>query len=113
MAARKWTEEQRARQAEAIRRWAPWLKSTGPRTRIGKLISSKNAMDMGFYCRAHLVFNALMRRHASFCARVRALAASDFPRNELLALWQAPVVLYPSPGEVLNLKGPQHGFLSW
>lgn len=45
MAARKWTTEQRARQAELIRTWAPWTTSTGPRTPAGKAISSKNAVN--------------------------------------------------------------------
>ncbi len=31
-----WTPERRARQAEMIRQWRPWEKSTGPRTRERK-----------------------------------------------------------------------------
>jgi hypothetical protein len=31
-----WTLERRAKQAEAIRRWQPWTRSTGPRTQDGK-----------------------------------------------------------------------------
>lgn len=38
-----WTPERRAKQAEAIRRWQPWSKSTGPRTKEGKARSSRNA----------------------------------------------------------------------
>lgn len=38
-----WTPERRAQQAEAIRRWQPWAKSTGPRTNDGKARSSRNA----------------------------------------------------------------------
>lgn len=38
-----WTPERRAKQAEAIRKWKPWERSTGPRTEQGKLISSRNA----------------------------------------------------------------------
>jgi hypothetical protein len=45
MAARKWTTEQRARQAEFIRIWKPWATSTGPRTPKGKAVSSKNAFN--------------------------------------------------------------------
>ncbi len=44
-----WTPERRARQAEAIRRWKPWEKSTGPRTPEGKSISCKNAQTHGRY----------------------------------------------------------------
>lgn len=38
-----WTPERRAKQAQAIRRWQPWSKSTGPRTKEGKARSSRNA----------------------------------------------------------------------
>ena len=31
-----WTPERRARQAELIRNWKPWERSTGPRTTDGK-----------------------------------------------------------------------------
>ena len=43
MAARNWTPEQRKQQAEKIRNWCPWEKSTGPRTDEGKAASSRNA----------------------------------------------------------------------
>ena len=39
-----WTPERRARHAEKIRQWAPWEKSTGPRTAAGKAVSSRNAV---------------------------------------------------------------------
>jgi hypothetical protein len=39
-----WTDERRARQRELIRRWAPWRRSTGPKTRAGKARSAKNAI---------------------------------------------------------------------
>jgi hypothetical protein len=38
-----WTDERRARQAELIRKWKPWEKSTGARTSEGKAVSSRNA----------------------------------------------------------------------
>ena len=38
-----WTPERRARQAELIRNWRPWERSTGPRTAEGKLRTSRNA----------------------------------------------------------------------
>jgi hypothetical protein len=38
-----WTDERRARQAELIRGWAPWEKSTGPKTPEGIAVSSRNA----------------------------------------------------------------------
>jgi len=38
-----WTDARKARQAEAIKRWKPWSKSTGPVTDTGKATSSQNA----------------------------------------------------------------------
>jgi hypothetical protein len=38
-----WTDERRAKQAAAIRRWQPWTRSTGPRTPQGKAIVARNA----------------------------------------------------------------------
>lgn len=46
-----WTEEHRAKQAEAIRRWKPWAKSTGPKTPAGKAVASKNAIKTGVRAR--------------------------------------------------------------
>lgn len=40
---RIWTEAAKAAQREAIKRWQPWAKSTGPRTQAGKTRSSSNA----------------------------------------------------------------------
>lgn len=38
-----WSAERRARQAELIKTWKPWEKSTGPKTAVGKASSSNNA----------------------------------------------------------------------
>jgi hypothetical protein len=43
MSTNNWNEEQRRRQAAAIRRWRPWESSTGPRSVEGKATVSKNA----------------------------------------------------------------------
>lgn len=42
-----WTQDRRARQAEAIRTWRPWEKSTGPRSDKGKQRASRNAWKGG------------------------------------------------------------------
>ena len=42
-----WTPERRARQAELIRQWKPWAKSTGPRSLEGKERVSRNAWKGG------------------------------------------------------------------
>jgi hypothetical protein len=42
-----WTPERRARQAELIRGWKPWERSTGPKTTQGKARVSRNAYRGG------------------------------------------------------------------
>jgi len=42
-----WTPERRAKQAQAIQRWKPWERSTGPVSEEGKAISSRNAFKGG------------------------------------------------------------------
>ena len=42
-----WTPERRTRQAELIRQWRPWEKSTGPRTQAGKDAVCQNAYKGG------------------------------------------------------------------
>ena len=44
-----WTPERRARQAEAIRKWRPWERSTGPRSPNGKAQSALNANQGGVW----------------------------------------------------------------
>ena len=44
---RSWPPERRARQAELIRSWRPWEKSTGPVTDDGKETVSLNAYKGG------------------------------------------------------------------
>lgn len=42
-----WTPERRSRQAELIRAWRPWEKSTGPRSAEGKARTSRNGFKGG------------------------------------------------------------------
>ena len=46
---RQWTEAERQRQAQLIRSWAPWSRSTGPKTFQGKAKSKMNAYKHGEY----------------------------------------------------------------
>lgn len=45
---RKWTVEERQRQAELIHQWKPW-ENGGVKTLGGKYVSSKNATKHGYY----------------------------------------------------------------
>ena len=49
-----WSAERRARQAELIRRWAPWRQSTGPKTQAGKTRCAQNALRHGSRSRARI-----------------------------------------------------------
>ena len=42
-----WTPERRKRQSEAIRKWKPWSKSTGPKSPEGKAKAATNAWTRG------------------------------------------------------------------
>lgn len=42
-----WTPERRRKHSEAIHRWKPWEKSTGPKTDEGKAVSSQNGFRGG------------------------------------------------------------------
>lgn len=42
-----WTLERRSRQAEMIRNWKPWERSTGPRTAEGKAVVARNGYKGG------------------------------------------------------------------
>lgn len=59
-----WTSERRARQAEAIRRWKPWTKSTGPKTPNGKARAKMNGYRGGHWRKMRELskaMNALLR----------------------------------------------------
>lgn len=42
-----WSDARRAKHAAAIKLWAPWAKSTGPKTAAGKARSAQNAFKHG------------------------------------------------------------------
>ena len=54
MAARQWTESQKAKQRELIQLWQPWKQSTGAKTLEGKARVSQNALKHGEYTAASL-----------------------------------------------------------
>lgn len=56
-----WTPERRARQAELIRQWQPWEKSTGPKTEAGKAASRRNACKPDSFKRLLREYRAQLR----------------------------------------------------
>ena len=54
MAARKWTESQKARQRALIQTWQPWQQSTGAKSVEGKAKVSQNALKTGNFTAAAL-----------------------------------------------------------
>ena len=65
MSTRTWTLEQRQRQSEAIKRWKPWERSTGPKSPEGKATVSRNAFnggDMADFRASVKEFNDAMRK---------------------------------------------------
>ena len=55
-----WTKERRRKQAERCRANKPWQQSTGPKTIIGKTITSQNATKHGLRSQDGLKFRRLM-----------------------------------------------------
>jgi hypothetical protein len=69
-----WTEERRQKQAEMIRRWKPWEKSTGPKTSAGKERCRMNA------CKDHSIHEAkkLLRLNYAFLQQLKVYQAAAF-----------------------------------
>lgn len=70
-----WTEERRKKQAEAIRRWKPWEKSTGPRTEAGKSRCKMNARDAEAQARKEAAI--LCRLNREFLRQFEILRLAD------------------------------------
>jgi hypothetical protein len=73
-----WTPERRARQAELIRTWKPWTRSTGPRTPEGKAKAASNGDKGGFQGEARRevqelrkLASALLREHRELLQLVK------------------------------------------
>ena len=71
--ARNWTTEEKARQAEMIRRSKPWEKSTGPRTTHGKQAAAQNAHKHGLRGREMQDLRRLLRLQRDFLKKCSPL----------------------------------------
>ncbi len=49
-----WTEERKAKMRHQIQYWKPWEKSTGPKTQVGKAVSSRNSLKHGAFAAQNL-----------------------------------------------------------
>ena len=74
---RKWTPEQKAAQAEKIKNWKPWEKSTGPKTRGGKRRARMNALTHGFHTPEHKVLRQALKLQREFTRGVAYWAAAQ------------------------------------
>lgn len=61
-----WTPERRAAQSQAIKRWKPWERSTGPKTAAGKAIASRNSLKGGEYSREAKAYKPVLDRLKSY-----------------------------------------------
>jgi hypothetical protein len=119
---RIWTDEQKQKQREAIKRWQPWVKSTGPRTDSGKRTSSQNAYKHGRFSagsRAHRKTLRIILRHARAVIawgrfyrkrqRHMIIAVQEKARklqNELLSTWRKHTAFSPTPAAEKMLIWP-------
>lgn len=90
-----WTPERRARQAARIRLWAPWGRSTGPKTLTGKAKSARNAYKHGGRSHNMRLFLKALSAQSRFRRSVSAYMAArkENNANELLDRWRRRLVL--------------------
>ena len=90
-----WSPERRARQAARIRVWAPWARSTGPKTAAGKIKSAANSYKHGRRDRDTRLISKALSAQSRFLRGVNLYiyARTQNPANELLARWGRRLVL--------------------
>jgi hypothetical protein len=86
-----WTPERRAKQSEAIRKWKPWARSTGPKTAPGKARSAANANVRWAPTTPDRMVRYALRRHSRFLQNLNDYLrfSKKFPSCELLKPWAA------------------------
>ena len=68
---RKWTPEERRRQAQIIRQTKPWENSTGPGSKSGKQISAQNAYKSGDFSREFKRLRSLLMAQSKYLKLIR------------------------------------------
>lgn len=104
---RGWSKERRAAQAARCRAQKPWVKSTGPKTAKGKIISARNATKHGLRAAAWVAQVAkcrtLFRAFAQYLKILRRCAYQNIcPAPFICALRRA----------TLSTLGNNHGFMA-
>jgi hypothetical protein len=94
-----WTEERRKKQAEAIKRWKPWEKSTGPKTRQGKSRTRMNAYNYGGKLGDEQRLNEMARLNREFTKACYKMALAELAKNQLLETKQNQRGRAPPPAE--------------
>lgn len=61
--ANRWTPERRRQQSEAIQRWKPWEKSTGPKTWEGKQLAARRSYKGGQRMLIRAIAKVLREQH--------------------------------------------------
>lgn len=108
-----WSDERRAKQREAIKRWKPWQKSTGPRTEQGKERAAGNALKHGRRIAVVRRLRTLLRHQQDWLRLVRAhLEQRVLSPNELLeAVRNVPKTEAPKPKKEFWVHIPERPML--
>lgn len=63
---RQWTERRRQEQAARIKEQKPWLKTTGPKTEVGKAAACMNALKHGLRSEDYRELKRLLRQQKNY-----------------------------------------------
>lgn len=110
---RVWTDAQKQKQRDAIKRWVPWARLTGPRTAAGKAKAARNSLKSGHYTReviarnrrfasehrnARHTIHAMEQEAQQVMATLRSLAEKrPKQKNELLRFLRSVRAAFPRP----------------
>lgn len=89
-----WSAERRAKHAAAIRRWKPWLKSTGPKSRAGKRRAARNAFKSHIYTDPMRLLTLALRAQRRYLSEINRYSRMKkfFVKNELLKKYRRSLI---------------------